>query len=125
MTNNKDYEEAQKRVQKKKSFYQILGVWAVTSTALFFINILTSTGHLWFFYPMLGLGMAVCFAYMDAFGIPGRDKVLSPQWEDREMEKELRRIRQQEDNHPTLPDEELELKEFKKLRKEWNDQDFV
>ena len=47
-------------------------------------------------------------------------------WEEREIQRELAKIRRKNNiNSPIEPDEELELKEFKKLRKEWDDQDFV
>ena len=49
---------------------------------------------------------------------------MSPEWEDREIEKEMDKL----EGFPEAPepDEELELREFKKLRSEWgNDQEFV
>ena len=41
------------------------------------------------------------------------------------MEKELRRMGKSNDDIEIEPEDELELKEFKKLRKDWEDSDFV
>jgi hypothetical protein len=50
-------------------------------------------------------------------------------WEEREVEKEVQKLErnnfQDDDEKFPLPDEKLDLNEFKKLGDEWNDRDFV
>ena len=84
------------------------------------------TGHpgdWWFYFPMMSWGLGIFFHYVGVFGFPGfnfNDKA----WEDKEIEKELSKTMPSQQS-PTEPDDELELKEFKKLRDEWRDSDFV
>ena len=120
---DEEYQKARKRVRAKKGFYWHLASYAITISFLFGINILTDPNELWFLYPALAWGVSILFHFIGVFGIPGlnfNDK----NWEEKEIEKELRKIAPPE-NAPTLPDEELELKEFKKLREDWDDADFV
>ncbi|MEM9822642.1 MAG: 2TM domain-containing protein [Bacteroidota bacterium] len=126
------YKAAKKKVEDKKGFFGHLGVYI--SVGLFFlaINLLNFRGEVWFFYPLLPWGMGLMIHYFSVFGLPG----LSSDWEEKELRKEINKLRSsvemdedyEEDyepmNRPRM-DEELELKEFKKLRREWDDSDFV
>ena len=131
MEENEIYKRARKRVKKKKEFYQHLTSYIAVNTFLFVLNMVTSAHHLWFIYLMLGWGIGLTIHYLDTFGFPGKDNILGEDWEEREMEKELYKLRREsfqgKDDYiaPTVLDDELELKEFKKLRKDWDDTDFV
>jgi len=136
------YREAKKKVKARKGFYNHLTSYVSVITVLALINIFTSPWHLWFIYPAMGWGIAIVFQYFAVFGAPGIEKA-DREWEEREIEAEIDRMRNQDrsrqrrfapdhnnqeeedDIVPDPPDEELELKEFKKLRKEWDDSDFV
>ena len=120
---NDPYKIARKRVKAKKDFYIHLVVYICVNAFLFSINMLTSPGHYWFIYPLLGWGVSIAIQFFTVFGINGR---LNENWEEREIEKELRKMKKPADDHfENKPEEELELKEFKKLRKDWEDSDFV
>jgi len=123
----KIYKKAKKKVKAKKGFYMHLGIYLVMGAFFFTMNMVEWDGEYWFFMPMLPWGISIAIHYLSVFGLPGGK--LSAEWEEEELEKELNRQRRiQGVTRPEpleLPDDELELKEFKKLRKEWDDKDFV
>ena len=119
------YKIAKKKVKAKKEFYRHLTSFVIVNTFLFALNMFTSPFHYWFIYPLMGWGLGLASHYFSVFGIPGAGS-LDEQWEEKEIEKELRKMDKENDTELELPeDEELELKEFKKLRKDWEDSDFV
>lgn len=123
-----DILEAKKRVKAKKGFYQHLMSFVIVNIFLFSLNMITSPFTWWFIYPLLGWGVGLAFHYVEVFGIPGFD-ILSKEWEDRELDRELRRIDQDKPNKVLTPprskgasEEELQLKE---LRKNYDESEFV
>lgn len=126
MTEEEAYIKAKKRVKAKKDFYIHFGSFISTSLFLFVVNYLTSPEFWWFLFPTMGWLIGIVSHYISVFGISG---VSGDDWEEQEVEKELRKIKRnhfvEPDEDITVPDEELELKEFKKLRDEWDDRDFV
>ncbi len=126
-TEEEIYKKAKKKVKAKKGFYAHLGVYITMFVFFFIMNILNFDGEIWFFYPMLPWGISIAIHYFTVFGLPGGK--MSSKWEEEEMEKEMerqRRIRGVVAPEPLeLPEDELELREFRKLRKEWDDKDFV
>mgnify|MGYP000885646308 FL=1 len=71
MENNYQEEEryfkARKRVEEIKGFYGNLIAYVVVNVGLMVLNLLTSPGYLWFFFPMLGWGIGVLFHGMKVF----------------------------------------------------------
>ena len=126
------YHQAKKQVRKKKRFYRHLTTFIIINLFLFFMNQMTDPYDQWFVFPLMSWGVALAFHYINVFGIPG-SKALSVEWENREIEKEMYRLKEEDalkynkpvDYNITIPDEELELNDFKKLRKEWDDSDLV
>jgi 2TM domain len=131
MTTERQFKKAKKRVQAKKGFYAHFTSYICTISFLFIINMLTSPMHWWFYWPMLGWGIGIVSHYFGVFGLPGTH-ALSKDWEEREMERELRKLEKKEGTPPYLRegnfdpdlnlDEHLELKE---LRKNYDDSEFV
>ncbi len=124
-----NYHKARKRVRGKKGFYYHLAVYLSVSLFLIAINLLTSPWDPWASYPILGWGLVLFFHYLGAIGIPFLN--LDKNWEEREIEREVQKMERKkslsapdQEDHLQL-DEKLELKEFKKLREEWDDQEFV
>ena len=119
------YKIAKKKVNKKKGFYSHLSVFIAVGIFFFVLNMVTDPFDTWFFFPLLPWSVGLSIHYLSVFGFPGG--ALTDEWEERELEKEMRRL----DHKVEVPEppheieEELELKEFKKLRKEWDDGDFV
>ncbi|WP_282782992.1 2TM domain-containing protein [Phaeodactylibacter xiamenensis] len=117
---NNSYERARKRVKEKKKFYEHLGSFLIVNIFLFLLNIFTSPSHFWFIYPLLGWGVGLMSHYYQVFGFPGM-RGETADWEQREMEKELRRL-----DSGYHDEDHLELKELdKKPQKKWRDEDLV
>ncbi len=119
--------KAKKRVKAKKAFFQHLMSYAIINLFLLVLNLLTSPGYLWFVFPLLGWGVGLAFHYVDVFGIPGFD-ILSKEWEERELERELGQSGQHNSgNENTGFDEQKPKKglELKELRRNYDDTDFV
>jgi len=120
------YQEAKKRVKAKKEFYWNLFTWMVVSFFLFIMNAAVTQGPPWFLFPFLGWGMGVAFHGYDVFGKGGRH---NKSWERKQIEKEIRKIQEDEDRiarrfaNDDL--DELELKELRKRKNNWDDQEFV
>lgn len=126
MYTEEELKRAKKRVKDKKAFYQHLMSYAIVNLFLAALNFITSPGYLWFVFPLLGWGVGLAFHYVDVFGIPGFD-ILSKEWEDRELDRELKQGNQE--NQPLKrekqykkTDKPLELPE---LRKNYDESDFV
>lgn len=76
------YEEAKKRVQEEKGFYTHLFTYMVIIPFLAILNFITSRGHWWFYWPMLGWGLGLVLHGLRVFGgLYGRD------WEEKRIKK--------------------------------------
>lgn len=126
------YWEAKKRVKAKKEFYRHLGTYLVMSTFFFLLNAVTSFGNWWFYWPMLGWGLAILFHYVDVFGIPGLDP-MSPEWEEKQIREEMKRLeaRRSRAGYSSRKEEELELRPLPREKSEpkkeqkWDDSELV
>jgi hypothetical protein len=85
MNTEDKYQKAKKRVQAIKEFYTHLTVYVLVNLLLFTINMLTLPGSLWFYWPLMGWGIAVALHALRVFGSGGR---MGAEWEDRKI-KEL------------------------------------
>ena len=122
-----EYKQARKRVKKKKGFYQHLTTFMIVIGFLFILNMVTTPLDWWFYFPALGWGVGLAFHYVNVFGLPGL-RFSQPEWEDREMEKELRKVRRMQKplyDDVDEVDTQSEGLELKELRKNYNDSDFV
>ncbi|WP_312389606.1 2TM domain-containing protein [Chryseobacterium sp.] len=72
------YEKAAKRVKEIKGFYGNLTSYSLVIPFLIVLNVITSPGHLWFFWPMLGWGIGLAAHGINTFGI-GKD------WEEKKI----------------------------------------
>ena len=91
MSEEDRYQEAKKRVTEIKSFYSHLFIFVVVNVALFLINLATSPGAWWFYWPLFGWGIGIAAHAFSVFGTGGR---LGREWEQRKikeiMEKDKR-----------------------------------
>lgn len=78
------YEKAAKRVEELKGFYGHLISYCIFIPFLIFINFKTSSGYLWFWWPLLGWGIGLISHAIKTFGI-GSD------WEERQIQQYLKK----------------------------------
>lgn len=131
---DKIYQLARRRVKAKKGFYQHLNVYITVGAFFFLMKMITFRDpFMWnFIFPMLLWTVGLTIHYFSVFGLPGSD-VKTDAWEERELEREARRLRAE--MHRRLEDEVsgyeeyLELRDVKKQRarpgKSWDDNDLV
>jgi len=81
-----DVGRARKAVNARIGFYIHLTAFLVVNAVLIFINLSTSSGHLWFQWPLLGWGIGIAAHAIATFGFPGMPGVRG-----RMIAKELRK----------------------------------
>lgn len=91
MENSEAYQSAKKRVEAKMGFYTHLSVYVAVILFLAVINFLTSSGTIWFHWPMFGWGFAVVLHAAFVFVFPGQFAVT-----EKMIEKEMGKSR----SHP-------------------------
>src|SRR5258708_40272386 len=77
MYDQERYQLARARVQQLRLFYTHVGVYVFVNILLLLINLLTDPSSLWFYWPLLGWGVAVAahaFLVYGAGGIMGRGR---------------------------------------------------
>ncbi len=112
------YQEARRRVAEKAKFYKHLYFYLIFN-GIFFIMALFRGRPFMPLTVAIFWGIGVMFHYLKVFGIPGSG-ILSKEWEDREINKEIHRMKGE--SKDLSPDEKMELKE---LRKNYDDSDLV
>ena len=123
------YNKAKKKVEKIKKFYKHLSTWLVTSVFLIGLFLFLRIPPMVTMIIIGGWGLAIIGEAIDVFGFPGMDK----DWEEKKIREELRRLdrmegKKLENDYPDeedSPSDSLELKEYRKIRKDWKDTDFV
>jgi 2TM domain len=81
-------EDARRYVRRKRIFYTVLGIWIALSVMWFLIDMADDSSSVWFYWPMLGTGIAVAITGVVLLGIGG---LFGADWERRQMDKYLRR----------------------------------
>lgn len=85
------YYQAKKRVENLKGFYGNLTSYIVVNIFLVVINLLTSPGYLWFFWPMLWWGVGVLFHAMKVFNwMP----IFGKEWEEQKIKEFMEKEKQ-------------------------------
>ncbi len=128
MYSQEEIQKAKKRVKARKDFYQHLMAYVIVNFFLFVLNMVTTPTQWWFHFPLLGWGVGLAFHYVEVFGIPGFN-ILSKEWEDQEMERELRKMKEDKPE-PTAKasankQEQPEKLELKEVRKSYDESEFV
>ena len=77
------YYQAHKRVKEIKEFYQHLTVYLLCNPIVIIVNLMTSPDYLYFWYSLLGWGVAVVLHGLKAFD---RFPFFSKQWEERKIQ---------------------------------------
>jgi hypothetical protein len=79
-------DEARRWVRRKRILYTILGIYTVLSIMWFAIDMADGTENLWFYWPMLGAGIAVAVAAVVLLGVGG---LFGVGWEQRQIDRYL------------------------------------
>lgn len=79
------YVRAVEKVEKLKEFYQNVASYCIVIPFLIFINLYTSPGYQWFWFPMFGWGIGVLFHGLDVYNY---NPFLGRNWESKKI-KEL------------------------------------
>jgi TctA family transporter len=79
--------EAQRWVRRKRILYTILGIYLALSIMWFAIDMADGTESTWFYWPMLGTGIAVAITAVVLFGIGG---LFGVGWEARQVDRYVR-----------------------------------
>ena len=89
MSEEELYREARKRVEEKKGFFTHLAVYIIVNILLVIIWAFPSGGGSpWFLWPLGGWGIGVLFHFLGVFVFSRKSN-----WEKREVEKEVERLR--------------------------------
>lgn len=86
MDEEQRYQKAKERVQEIKGFYIHLMIYICVNIGLFLINFLSSPGHWWFYWPLIGWGIGVG---AHAIGVFGLGSLLGEDWEERKIKEIL------------------------------------
>lgn|SRR5215510_2143527 len=78
--------EARRWVRRKRILYSILGIYVVLSLMWFAIDMADGTESLWFYWPMLGAGIAVAVTSVVLLGMGG---LFGVGWEQRQIDRYL------------------------------------
>ena len=76
------YQRAKKKVEALRRFYVHLSVYVLVNSFLFLLDTITSPDSLWFYWPLLGWGIAIALHALRVFGF-GRP--LGADWEERKI----------------------------------------
>jgi hypothetical protein len=85
---NRALAEARRWVRRKRIFATIVAVYLALSLMWFVIDLLDDSSGWWFYWPMLGTGLAVVIVGIGLFGLAG---LLGADWERRQVDKYLQR----------------------------------
>ncbi len=118
--------KAKKKVLAKKGFYITATAFGAISVILYVVSMnFYGWAAYWIKFPILVLALVLCILYVAIFGFPWM-QFNDEDWEEEEIEKEMSRMYRK--YRRSLPDDEemsdediLELKEFDKLRRKWDD----
>lgn len=128
--NDQIEQQAKKRVKRKKGFYNHLAAFIGVGFFFFAMNIFTlfeEGPEIWFFFPLLPWSVGLIIHYLNVFGFPGTG-ALTPEWEEKEVQKEVKALRRKMGYSPKPNYEEdgLELREMKKEKSSnWDKEDLV
>jgi len=115
-----EYQNAVKAVKEKKKFYKHLSSYVLVNTAFLFVSFFSGDGFFSWMPVMFFWGIGLGSHYVKVFGFPGSG-VSSREWEERELEREMRRRGVRKSLPParrTQMDDHLELKEMEKNYRE-------
>jgi uncharacterized membrane protein len=87
-----EQKEARRYARKLRGFFTLLAVAAGVIVLAATLNLVKSPDRLWFLWVVFGFALAIAFSALNVFG---RNLWFGPDWERRQIDKRLRRLREQ------------------------------
>lgn len=84
------YKRAKQRVEEVRGFFGHLAAYLAVNTFLFLLNMITSPDSLWFYWPLMGWGIAVAMHFVSTFG---PSSLLGRRWEERKIREYMEKDR--------------------------------
>jgi 2TM domain-containing protein len=84
------YKSAKQRVEQVRGFFVHLTTYLAVNAFLFVLNMITSPDNLWFYWPLIGWGIAVLLQAVSVFGPSSR---FGRQWEERKIREYMEKDR--------------------------------
>jgi 2TM domain len=91
---------ARRWVRRKRIFATIVAIYLALSLMWFVIDMLDDSTSWWFYWPMLGTGLAVVITGIGLFGLGG---LSGADWEQRQIDKYLERRSDRRSGPDTRP----------------------
>jgi hypothetical protein len=82
-TEERKYQKARQRVAALRKFYIHLGEFVFVNLFLFLFDTMTTPDSLWFFWPLLGWGLAVV---LHAWSVFGGGYPIGADWEEKKIQ---------------------------------------
>jgi 2TM domain len=79
--------DARRWVRRMRIFYTVLGIYGALSVMWFLIDMSDGTENIWFYWPMLGTGIAVAITGVTLGALGG---LFGVDWEHRQVERYVR-----------------------------------
>lgn len=122
MNSEQQYKQAKKIVKRKKGFYGHLAAFCGVGFFFFMISFFNKDPMA--MMPMICWSVGLIIHYLNVFGFPGKEKILSPEWEAREIEKEIYNLGGEvEDDYLDLNEKQILQRRMKDT--DWRENDLV
>ena len=95
MDDQTEYKRAKMRVGAIRGFYQHLQTYVLVNSFLFVLNLLTSPGDWWFYWPLLGWGIGLV---SHAVSVYGMGSLWGKDWEERKIKRIMEKNRRRRDS---------------------------
>ncbi len=86
------YKRALERVEEIKGFYIHLFIYVLVNLGLFLLNLFTSPGRWWFYWPLFGWGIGLLGHAVGVFGV---GRFFGQDWEERKLKEILEKQEKQ------------------------------
>lgn len=129
-SDNRARELARQRIKAKQEFFRHLVFFLIFSVFMVLLNAAVDWGDWWFYWPIMGWGIAVAFHYLDVFGFSLEDERIDRDWQGRTIDRERQPMHypRRTDDRDSLS-EEIELPPLDqpvlRRRKSWDEDEIV
>jgi two-component system, LytTR family, sensor kinase len=101
MSDQERYQRARARVRQRRILYVHAVIYVCVNVFLLISNLITNPSTLWFYWPLIGWGIALAVQAIFVYGLLGAGALLGPTWEEKEIQKSIEKERISE--HAPVP----------------------